>query len=178
MVAELCPWWSESCPANPDCLKHLQQKHGRTSPVKNKTKRQPLKPISKEKISPSADQVLYSICNLLRGYLARFQILNVHLKCFVNFFLVCFTTKKRSYSVLRTNVHFLQILNEMALIYSQRSPTAEPLMCPSRRPVQTGLTIRTASSELPELCDRNTDELPKYTCVGSVQILFRTTVSQ
>jgi len=50
-----------------------------------------------------------------------------------------------------TNVHFFQIFNEMALIYSQRSPTAEPLMCQSHRPVQTGLTICTASAELPEL---------------------------
>lgn len=48
-------------------------------------------------------------------------------------------------------------------MYSQRSPTAEPLMCPSDHPVQTGLTICTASAELPELSDRNTDELPKYT---------------
>lgn len=49
----------------------------------------------------------------------------------------------------------------MALLYvhSQCFPTAEPLMCQSGPPVQTGLTICTASAELPELCDRDTDQL-------------------
>ncbi len=50
-------------------------------------------------------------------------------------------------------------------MYSQRFPTAEHLMCRSGPPVQTGLTVCTASAELPELCDRDTDQRSKYTSV-------------